>query len=634
MKRITYVLIFFMLNMVVVNIWGQEVFIKGVNYNIHENEGVADCYGTDGSIEVLNIPETVTYNDKSYTVTKISRSSSNAYKGSSYPNVKIISIPNSVLEIANLALSESETLKKITIPNSVKLIDVFALSDCISLEDIVMPDSTDIRYYEGDLHSGPFLYCKSISKVRGNTIAYPKYIIESSLIPNDCPFVKQIPAIESSFSYFAYDKVKNKIAEWQKKKEYETTAQWKVRVTEKTRKQKIPQIIEEVKKEYIAERKPKKMQCTLGAYDADYNTYPVQAQGFNAFYAKVPLNEAPAFKERWNNVVLTPEYGLVNDQLGVLSCTFKLINKGGKSLVYNSPQKYEGDRSSDLAINLPPLEIDLSGSTGKTQEATPVVTDNDVDLNIPSTSTVNSKTFAVVIGNENYQRAAKVTYANNDAKVFAAYCQKALGLPASNVRLYKDATYGSILAAVKDIQSIADAYHGEINVIFYYAGHGIPAENTKEAYLLPVDADGTQPEACYPLSLLYKKLEGLKAKSTLVFMDACFSGAQRGEGMLASARGVVLKPKFDAPQGNMVVFSAAQGDETAYPYKQKGHGLFTYFLLKKLQDTKGAVTLGDLSNYVTSNVSQQSIVVNRKSQTPTVVPSANVGDGWKGMTLK
>jgi len=120
----------------------------------------------------------------------------------------------------------------------------------------------------------------------------------------------------------------------------------------------------------------------------------------------------------------------------------------------------------------------------------------------------------------------------------------------------------------------------------------------------------------------------------LVFMDACFSGAQRGEGMLASARGVVLKPKFDAPQGNMVVFSAAQGDETAYPYKEKGHGLFTYFLIKKLQETKGAVTLGELSNYVTTNVSQQSIVVNRKSQTPTVVPSANMGDGWKNVVLK
>ncbi|WP_321436645.1 hypothetical protein [uncultured Bacteroides sp.] len=54
---------------------------------------------------------------------------------------------------------------------------------------------------------------------------------------------------------------------------------------------------------------------------------------------------------------------------------------------------------------------------------------------------------------------------------------------------------------------------------------------------------------------------------------------------------VVLELKFDLLHGNVVVFSTAQGDETAYPYKEKGHGLFAYFLLKKTQETKGAVTL-------------------------------------------
>ena len=65
-------------------------------------------------------------------------------------------------------------------------------------------------------------------------------------------------------------------------------------------------------------------------------------------------------------------------------------------------------------------------------------------------------------------------------------------------------------------------------------------------------------------------------------MDACFSGAQRGEGMLISARGIALKTKQEIPQGNLIVFSAASDDQTAFPYKEKGHGLFTYYLLKKL----------------------------------------------------
>lgn len=84
----------------------------------------------------------------------------------------------------------------------------------------------------------------------------------------------------------------------------------------------------------------------------------------------------------------------------------------------------------------------------------------------------------------------------------------------------------------------------------------------------------------------------------------------------------------------MVVFSAASGDETAYPYKEKGHGLFTYFLLKKLQESKGNCTLGELGEYIQTNVRQQSVVVNRKSQTPTVVPSANIANDWKNLKLR
>ena len=83
----------------------------------------------------------------------------------------------------------------------------------------------------------------------------------------------------------------------------------------------------------------------------------------------------------------------------------------------------------------------------------------------------------------------------------------------------------------------------------------------------------------------------------------------------------------------MVVFSAAQGDETAYPYKEKAHGMFTYYLLKKLQETSGDVTLGELADYVTEEVSRRAIVENSKSQTPSVSVSDAVASDWKNMKL-
>ena len=264
----------------------------------------------------------------------------------------------------------------------------------------------------------------------------------------------------------------------------------------------------------------------------------------------------------------------------------------------------------------------------------PLKRDDGVDRNIPRTSVVNDKTFAVIIGNENYQQVAKVPYANKDAEIFAAYCRETLGLPEKNIRSYADATYGTMMMALKDIKQIAEAYGGDLNVIFYYAGHGVPNESDFSAFLLPVDVDGSQTDLCLSVNELYRELNSLKAHNVVVFMDACFSGAQRGGGMLASARGVALKAKNGVPQGNMVVFSAATGDQTAYPYQEKGHGLFTYFLLKKLQESEGKATLGEITDYVSEQVARQSVVVNGKSQIPVVTPSASMSDSWKTMTLR
>lgn len=90
--------------------------------------------------------------------------------------------------------------------------------------------------------------------------------------------------------------------------------------------------------------------------------------------------------------------------------------------------------------------------------------------------------------------------------------------------MYRDATFGTMLSALDDIKSIASAFEGDLNVIFYYAGHGVPSESDKAAYLLPVDASGQNTEVCLSTKRLYDTLDGLHAKRVLVFMDACFSG--------------------------------------------------------------------------------------------------------------
>ena len=298
--------------------------------------------------------------------------------------------------------------------------------------------------------------------------------------------------------------------------------------------------------------------------------------------------------------------------------------------------KYSENRTIDLAFDQVFASNKISVdeiSSGPRKNIEIASLSSEVDKNIPVNSLNNNNTFVIIIANENYQNDAKVDYALNDGRIFKEYCIKTLGIPESNIKLSPDATLNNLRNNISWIKDVASVYKGEAEIIFYYAGHGVPDDSSKEAFLLPVDGDGRlASQTGYSLKQLYSDLASCNTKSTIVFMDACFSGAQRNGQMLASARGVVIKAKDDAPQGNMVVFSAASAEQTAHQFADKQHGMFTYFLLKKLQETNGNVTLGDLGSYLIDNVSRESIVRNSKLQTPTVTPSSIIGD-WTNIKL-
>ena len=67
---------------------------------------------------------------------------------------------------------------------------------------------------------------------------------------------------------------------------------------------------------------------------------------------------------------------------------------------------------------------------------------------------------------------------------------------------------------------------------------------------------------------------------------------------------------------------------------KEGHGLFTYYLLKKLQESEGNVTYGDLADYLHQHVKKDAFLINEKPQTPVVATSPAVVSTWKQMKLK
>ena len=256
---------------------------------------------------------------------------------------------------------------------------------------------------------------------------------------------------------------------------------------------------------------------------------------------------------------------------------------------------------------------------------------SDIDQQIPFATKRRENTFAVIIGNEKYDNEISVKYAENDARIFHQYVTQTLGVPEKQAHLVLNATYGKMLGELDWLTNVAKTFGEKATIIFYYAGHGMPDEQNRKPYLLPIDGSASQERTAISTSEIYNTLTQHPTNRVLVFFDACFSGAAR-DGMLASGRGVRIKPRETYIKGNIVVFSAVSGKETAHPYDEESHGLFSYYLMKKIQETRGKVTLGVLYNFIRQQVNQQS-VINGKEQNPKVNVSPDMITEWENLDL-
>jgi uncharacterized caspase-like protein len=180
--------------------------------------------------------------------------------------------------------------------------------------------------------------------------------------------------------------------------------------------------------------------------------------------------------------------------------------------------------------------------------------------------------------------------------------------------------------------NLAKIENGQAELILYYSGHGLADQNTKEPYLIPVDVSGSNVADGISLNYIYKQLNQYAAQRITVFIDACFSGGGRNQGLLAM-KGVKIKPGDVQIDGKMVVFSSSTGEESSGVYREKQHGYFTYFLLKILQDTKGDVTYKKLGAYLTETISKQT-ALEGKLQNPQVLFSPEVVGQWENWNMK
>lgn len=421
------------------------------------------------------------------------------------------------------------------------------------------------------------------------------------------------------------------LAKWELRGEFEPAEKYVKRVNPDTRRELIAKSRAQLEAEYIQQYSPQYNlhDLTIKPYDPDHQTFRIQTRQGD-IYIHVPIadDEAKNFKDSWYGVRITSPQFKVDREGKLLLATAIFTTPQGKSYMYdvNQPLTYGQIRIDRPQWNDEEMFIAAVENTPSKQQQKQATFDeplnvgeSTVDVNVPENKPdTNANTFALIITNEEYKNVEAVPFAVADGRSFHRYCTKVLGIPEANIIHKQNSGLGEMYDAVDRMKDLQAAYEG-MKLLVYYSGHGLPDPSNGDSYLLPVDATPRNIKTGFKLSEFYQQLTAKNTGTVTFFLDACFSGTKRdGEIMDLAARGVAIKAREETPVGKVVVFSACTGNETAYPYKNQKHGLFTYFLLKKLQEDKGKTTYKKLRDYITTNVKQQSIRLNGKLQTPTI----------------
>ena len=279
----------------------------------------------------------------------------------------------------------------------------------------------------------------------------------------------------------------------------------------------------------------------------------------------------------------------------------------------------DGNRSSQTIILL---------REGKSLKG---LTTSDAALGAPDKKSLeNRNAIALIIGIDEYSSVPRAKHAENDARLFYDYANTSLGIPADRIKLLtgNKASRADIFSAVSVwLKSLV--IENETDVMLYFAGHGLATPNGEDTYLLTHDSRPNIIEyTALNRDFLLQEIAKTKPKSTLVFLDTCYSGSGRGgeSNLVADSRALVIRPRdIKAPEG-FSLFSAASGSQLANSHPQQKNGLFSYYVMRGLNDEADAnkddqLTASELQQYVLSNVKRSANFYGRP-QTPELTGDA------------
>ena len=246
---------------------------------------------------------------------------------------------------------------------------------------------------------------------------------------------------------------------------------------------------------------------------------------------------------------------------------------------------------------------------------------------------IGGEKYAVIVGISKYRNGgtglANLKYASRDALAFRDFLESPAGgsFPKENVRTLfeEEATSQNLRSA---LFTFLTKPRPQDLVVIYFAGHGAPDPNdSRNLYLLTYD---TQPDDMGGTAFLMSDLQDvfdriLKAKHVITLIDSCHSYGISGERFGAKQNNLSNQYlERYASKADRAVITASDVSELSLEGEQwgGGHGVFTYFVLKGLQNNEadankdGTVTAGELFSYLSERVAQAT----NHQQNPRAVP--------------
>ncbi len=191
----------------------------------------------------------------------------------------------------------------------------------------------------------------------------------------------------------------------------------------------------------------------------------------------------------------------------------------------------------------------------------------------------HARRLALVIGNDDYKQFSRLDKAGSDAEAVS----KELEAAGFEVSLRRDLSYRKMVVAFEEFY---DKVKSGDELVVFYAGHGVQTE--RGAYLLPADIEGdTQSQVekmSYSVNVLLEELDRMKARVSLVIVDACRDNPLRVRGKAIGAARGLSGP--DVAKGQMVIFSAGRNQKALDALSagdRHPNGVFTRELLARMR---------------------------------------------------